>query len=172
MDYYAAAISLMFIAFFEIISVVWCYGTERLSANIKDMTGNYPNKIFRFCWVAISPLLILVSVYITIRKLCKQNFIICTRHKNLTYRIYNFQAIWIFSVVDYKPVSYKKAIGGEYFYPDWAIAMGWCITATSFLPIPLFALYNVYKAKADGLWNVSMANTLKSSENVAFYKVD
>ena len=62
-DYYAAAISLMFIAFFEIISVVWCYGTERLSANIKDMTGNYPNKIFRFCWVAISPLLILVSVY-------------------------------------------------------------------------------------------------------------
>ena len=45
--------------------------------------------------------------------------------------------------------------------------MGWCITATSFLPIPLFALYNVYKAKADGLWNVSMANTLKSSENVA-----
>ena len=94
--------------------------------------------------------------------------IIYTRHKYLTYRIYNFQAIWIFSVVDYKPVSYKKAIGGEYFYPDWAIAMGWCITATSFLPIPLFALYNVYKAKADGLWNVSMANTLKSSENVAF----
>lgn len=131
-DYYAAAISLMFIAFFEIISVVWCYGTERLSANIKDMTGNYPNKIFRFCWVAISPLLIL--------------------------------AIWIFSVVDYKPVSYKKAIGGEYFYPDWAIAMGWCITATSFLPIPLFALYNVYKAKADGLWNkflVSFKSTIQ-----------
>ena len=45
--------------------------------------------------------------------------------------------------------------------------MGWCITATSFLPIPLFALYNVYKAKADGLWNVSMANTLKSGRNVA-----
>ena len=94
-----------------------------------------------------------------------QTIITCTRHKYLSYRIYNFQAIWIFSVVDYKPVSYKKAIGGEYFYPDWAIAMGWCITATSFLPIPLFALYNVYKAKADGLWNVSMANTLQSSEN-------
>ena len=93
-------------------------------------------------------------------------FKICTRHEYITYRIYNFQAIWIFSVVDYKPVSYKKAIGGEYFYPDWAIAMGWCITATSFLPIPLFALYNVYKAKADGLWNVSMANTLKSSEKL------
>ena len=59
-DYYAAAISLMFIAFFEIISVVWFYGTGRLSANIKDMTGDYPNKLFRFCWIVISPLLIAV----------------------------------------------------------------------------------------------------------------
>ena len=66
-----------------------------------------------------------------------------------------FQAIWIFSIVDYKPVTYNKAIGGEYFYPDWAIALGWCITATSFIPIPLLAIYNIYKAKADGIWNVS-----------------
>jgi solute carrier family 6 GABA transporter-like protein 6/8/11/12/13 len=120
-DYYAAAISLMFIAFFEIISVVWFYGTGRLSANIKDMTGDYPNKLFRFCWIVVSPLLI--------------------------------AAIWIFSIVDYKPVTYKKAIGGEYFYPDWAIAPGWCITATSFVPIPFLAIYNIYKAKADGIWN-------------------
>ena len=65
-----------------------------------------------------------------------------------------FQAIWIFSIVDYKPVTYKKAIGGEYFYPDWAIALGWCITATSFVPIPFLAIYNIYKAKADGILNV------------------
>jgi len=131
-DYYAAAISLMFIAFFEIISVVWFYGTGRLSANIKDMTGDYPNKLFRFCWIVISPLLI--------------------------------AAIWIFSIVDYKPVTYNKAIGGEYFYPDWAIAMGWCITATSFVPIPLLAIYNIYKAKADGICNkfvLSLKSTIE-----------
>ena len=30
-DYYAAAISLMYIAFFECVAVVWIYGTGRLS---------------------------------------------------------------------------------------------------------------------------------------------
>ena len=67
-----------------------------------------------------------------------------------------FQAIGIFSIVDYKPVTYKRAVGGEYFYPDWAIALGWCITATSLIPIPLLAVYNIYKAKADTFWNVSI----------------
>ena len=143
----------MCIAFFEIISVVWCYGTGRLSANIKDMTGSYPNKFFQFCWIAVSPLLILVSKQ---RSRCSaycQNTEL--DHLWLT-RFVNIQAIWIFSVVDYKPVTYKKAIDGEYRYPEWAITLGWCITATSFLPIPLMAIKNVLNAKADGLWRVSI----------------
>jgi hypothetical protein len=28
MDYYTAAISLMFVALFETIAIVWCYGTK------------------------------------------------------------------------------------------------------------------------------------------------
>ena len=83
----------------------------------------------------------------------------------IRYRAYTLsilQAIWIFSIVDYKPVTYNKAIGGEYFYPDWAIAMGWCITATSFVPIPLLAIYNIYKAKADGIWNVRSSNVFSN----------
>ena len=59
-DYYAAAMSLMYIAFFECLAVVWIYGTKRMSANIKDMTGSYPNLAYRLCWRYISPLLILV----------------------------------------------------------------------------------------------------------------
>ena len=82
----------------------------------------------------------------------------------MTYTISILQAIWIFSIVDYKPVTYNKAIGGEYFYPDWAIAMGWCITATSFVPIPLLAIYNIYKAKADGIWNVRSRNVIRISK--------
>ena len=58
-DYYAAAMSLMYIAFFECVAIVWIYGTKRMSANIKDMTGSYPNFIFRLLWQYISPLLIL-----------------------------------------------------------------------------------------------------------------
>ena len=53
--------SLMYIAFFECVAIVWIYGTKRMAANIKDMTGSYPNFIFRLLWQYISPLLILVS---------------------------------------------------------------------------------------------------------------
>ena len=109
----------MIIAFFECIGIVWMYGTGRLSANIKDMTGEYPNFFFRFCWSIVSPLLI--------------------------------AAIWIFSVIDYKEPTYN----GE--FPSWAIGLGWCIAMTSLLPIPVWALINIFKTKADSfgqkLWN-------------------
>lgn len=59
-DFYAAAISLMYIAFFECVAIVWVYGVRRMSGNIKDMTGRYPNAFFRFSWNYISPLMILV----------------------------------------------------------------------------------------------------------------
>ena len=52
--------SLMYIAFFECVAIVWIYGTKRMAANIKDMTGSYPNFIFRLLWQYVSPLLILV----------------------------------------------------------------------------------------------------------------
>lgn len=60
-DYYASSLSLMYIAFFECVAIVWIYGAKRLSSNVKDMTGKYPNVFFRVCWVFISPLLILVK---------------------------------------------------------------------------------------------------------------
>jgi len=116
-DYYAAAISLMYIAFFECVAVVWIYGTGRLSANIKDMTGKGPNIFFRFCLPILSPILLL--------------------------------GIWGFSIYDYKEPTYGNA--GE--FPRWAIGAGWCIALTSLLPIPAFAFYHIYSAKADGLWN-------------------
>merc|ERR1712038_751913 len=59
-DYYTAAISLMYIALFETIAIVWLYGVRRLSANIEDMTGRKPSIIFRICWMFVSPVLILV----------------------------------------------------------------------------------------------------------------
>ena len=64
------------------------------------------------------------------------------------------QAIWIFSLVDYKPVTYTKAIEGVYEYPEWAIILGWCVAATSFVPIPVIAIINVLGANADGIWEV------------------
>jgi len=50
-DFYTAAISLMYIALFETVAIVWLYGVRRLSDNIEEMTGRQPNIIFKFCWI-------------------------------------------------------------------------------------------------------------------------
>ncbi|KAL4223921.1 hypothetical protein ACF0H5_017383 [Mactra antiquata] len=57
-DYYAAAMSLMYLAFFEVIAITWFYGAKRLAKNIEEMNGAPPNIFFVVCWYGISPLLI------------------------------------------------------------------------------------------------------------------
>ncbi|RUS79168.1 hypothetical protein EGW08_013076 [Elysia chlorotica] len=57
-DYYAAALSLMVLAFFEVIAICWFYGARNLANNIKLMTGSRPNIFFIVCWYGLSPLLI------------------------------------------------------------------------------------------------------------------
>ncbi|ELU15127.1 hypothetical protein CAPTEDRAFT_142937 [Capitella teleta] len=57
-DTYSSGISLMLIAFFEVIAVAWGYGAHRLAKNIEEMTGSRPYLYFLICWFALSPLLI------------------------------------------------------------------------------------------------------------------
>lgn len=57
-DHYAAAVSLMYLAFFEVIAITWFYGARRLGRNIKEMNGCTPNIFFIVCWYFISPLFI------------------------------------------------------------------------------------------------------------------
>ncbi|XP_077290278.1 serotonin transporter [Arctopsyche grandis] len=44
--------------------------------------------------------------------------------------------IFIFSLL-----SYKDMLGGEYEYPDWSITVGWVLTASSVICIPLYIVY-------------------------------
>ncbi len=60
-DHYAAAISIMYITFFEVIAVCWFYGAGRLARNCLEMTGRLPSLYFQICWWFASPLLIAVS---------------------------------------------------------------------------------------------------------------
>lgn len=43
--------------------------------------------------------------------------------------------------------SYAPPIYGSYVYPTWAVAMGWCIAATSLLPVPLYFIYKLKNSK-------------------------
>ncbi|XP_020371662.1 sodium- and chloride-dependent GABA transporter 1-like [Rhincodon typus] len=60
MDHYTAVVSLMFLAFFEVVAICWFYGVRRLSANYKEMLGAPPNLFFKLCWWVASPLLVTV----------------------------------------------------------------------------------------------------------------
>ena len=77
-------------------------------------------------------------------------------------------------MIDYKEPTYNKE---TYFYPKWAITLGkgdflefflynaclmnifpfilgWCISATSLVPIPVNALYKILTAKSSYLIEV------------------
>ncbi|XP_063907694.1 sodium- and chloride-dependent GABA transporter ine-like isoform X2 [Zophobas morio] len=57
-DHYAASISIMYLAFFEVVAIAWFYGVRRLSKNVNTMTGRPPSVYFKFCWMVATPLMI------------------------------------------------------------------------------------------------------------------
>jgi solute carrier family 6 GABA transporter-like protein 6/8/11/12/13 len=60
LDFFSAGISVFYIAFFEIIAIVWLYGAKRLARNIYLMNGQTTNYYFLACWYFITPAFILV----------------------------------------------------------------------------------------------------------------
>ncbi|XP_037124719.1 sodium- and chloride-dependent GABA transporter ine [Syngnathus acus] len=66
MDHYTAIVSIMFLAFFEVLGICWFYGVKRLSDNLEEMTGKRPNLFFRLCWQIIAPFLVTVILIFSI----------------------------------------------------------------------------------------------------------
>uniref|UniRef100_A0AAV2MRS4 Transporter n=1 Tax=Knipowitschia caucasica TaxID=637954 RepID=A0AAV2MRS4_KNICA len=59
MDHYTAVVSLMFLAFSEVVTVCWIFGVPRISYMAKRMLGKSPNIYFRICWLVLCPVLVL-----------------------------------------------------------------------------------------------------------------
>ncbi|KAJ4929784.1 hypothetical protein JOQ06_018805 [Pogonophryne albipinna] len=66
MDHYTAIVSIIFLAFFEVIAICWCYGVTRLSDNLEEMTGKRANLFFRVCWLIVAPVLVGVILVFSI----------------------------------------------------------------------------------------------------------
>ncbi|XP_076607171.1 sodium- and chloride-dependent GABA transporter ine [Chaetodon auriga] len=66
MDHYTAIVSIMFLAFFEVIAICWSYGVARLSSNLEEMTGKRANIFFRLCWLVVDPVLVTVILIFSI----------------------------------------------------------------------------------------------------------
>lgn len=56
-DYQSGGVSLLFLAFFETVTLAWIYGTDRFSLDIEKMIGRRPGAWWWFCWRFCAPLI-------------------------------------------------------------------------------------------------------------------
>jgi len=54
-EYAASGMSLLFLIFFECISISWAFGARRFRLAMHDMIGYYPSYFFVACWAVITP---------------------------------------------------------------------------------------------------------------------
>lgn len=62
MDYYSASgMSMLFLVFFQTISIAWIFGTSRFCDCIEQMSGKRPSWFFYICWSFLGPLVMAVK---------------------------------------------------------------------------------------------------------------
>ncbi|XP_065355483.1 sodium- and chloride-dependent GABA transporter ine isoform X2 [Calliphora vicina] len=106
MDHYAASVTIMFLAFCQMIAIAWFYGTGRLSKNVKQMTGKAPSLYLKSCWILFGPCL-LFAIWI----LSLINYKEPTYHNgNYTYPDWAYGIGWMFASFSLVCIPYYAII--------------------------------------------------------------
>ncbi|KAG5265023.1 hypothetical protein AALO_G00260600 [Alosa alosa] len=143
---YVGSVSLLIIAFFEIIGVVFFHGMGRFSDDIEFMTGRRPNLFWKACWMCISPLLLLV-VFVA--------YIIVQVQTTPTYPTWNPDYV-DFPVTDVQP------------YPTWVFVICVLLVAIPVGPIPIVALYRLINRKLRRTGRTDTSRTSNPYANEGF----
>ncbi|KAH7701167.1 SNF-5 protein [Aphelenchoides avenae] len=126
---YSASFSLMMLIILELVLVIYIYGANNYTDDLRSMFGpprNAFSRFFgrtghyvRFIWRFIAPI----------------------------------ESAIIFVVALFTQIVYNMSYGKDkrlYVYPTWAIGVGWLITCIPLLALPVFAVYNYVKFKRQG----------------------
>ena len=54
------------------------------------------------------------------------------------------QILFVLSIIAYKPMQLE-----DYHYPDWAMVVGWLVTCSSIIPIPIYFLWRFLTSKGN-----------------------
>ncbi|XP_075228964.1 sodium-dependent proline transporter-like [Lycorma delicatula] len=103
-------------------------------------------------FIAISECIALVWIY-GLKRLCQDLKFMLGFVPNIYWRVtwsifapVILSAIFIYSLVDYKPLHYEN-----YDYPDWADGIGWALAGISTLQIPFWAIVVVLRQPGSSL---------------------
>lgn len=142
MDFYSASgMSILWVCFFQTIAISWIFGAKKFCDCIHQMMGIRLNNFWYICWVVFAPVIMAVSIpFVEYNNIHSSNSL--KKKKERTHgdkSSYLFQFIFVFQCVQYKPLRY----GNNYEYPTWAEVIGVCLSLSSMIWIPVYAIYYV-----------------------------